>query len=120
MLFAIVAVSAPSYGCTAPSTQSYDGSYDGAALGTPYGCGSDTAICVVGRSYCRITPSKALAGTPSYMCLTTVPSDGGLGLCSDAPNCACLCTRYLQCGSSGSPCTCDDSNGIVVLTCNPV
>jgi len=73
--------------------------------------------CVVGESYCRVQLLDKVAGsTPLYSC-QTLPNDGGLGVCSTTPTCACLCAHGVQCYTE---CSCSDTGGFAIITCHQI
>jgi hypothetical protein len=93
------------------------GASGGAGGVQSYSCGSDT--CTVGQSFCySYTPGTA--GSTGRSCQTTPTA------CASAPtSCACLCppapgTAFgcVPVGTGqGNFCTCDDTNGVVKVSC---
>ena len=109
-LICVAAMSGALSGCSA-------GGYDGPALGTPYACGAHAgadggaaATCVVGQSYCEVQRAHVYGDPSTYSCWYQ-----GLDVCSNTPTCACICNP--QCAAL---CTCDDSSGVIIMTCNPL
>lgn len=101
---------------------------DASLLGQSYSCTGDVALppdaappppleCVVGQSYCRVQLLDKVAGaTPVYRC-TALTDDGGLGVCSTAPTCDCICGQGVICHTE---CSCSDTGGFVTITCHQV
>lgn len=115
--------------------QTGSGGIGGSRFGTPYACvggfvlkadGGETlapadagtaATCVVGQSYCQAESLDKVVGVePEHTC-RTLSSDGGLGVCTDTPTCACICSQGVICTTE---CSCNDTLGLVVITCHQV
>jgi hypothetical protein len=114
-----------------------DTSPEAAALGTPYACVGGVILtsldggeivapadagppvtCVVGQSYCQAeSGDKTVGQLPTHTC-TGLSLDGGLGVCTDTPTCACICAQpNIICYTE---CSCDDTGGKVIISCHQI
>jgi hypothetical protein len=130
-LRAVVALMVITVACSASSGTTRDA----AAPGTRYPCtlvmadaGVDAATdagatptCVVGQTFCvvQLPHPPYPAGTPGEP--SCQPFRKGLNgfACAQDPSCACFFDPYRG-GYSWPPCSCSDTNGLAVISCEQI